>query len=584
MKFIRVNMTSACIREEAVPSAYVDLGGRGLTSTLLYNEVPATCNPLSSDNKLIFAPGYFSGTSLVNTSRLSIGAKSPLTKGIKESNVGGTVAYAMARNGIAAVIIEGQIQKNGCFFLKIEKDGSATLISANEFKGIRTYALVERLKEKYGENYSITCIGSAGDLQLLSASIQTTDLDGRPCRAAGRGGLGAVMGAKGLKALIVDRNGRKAVPIISKDKFKIAARDYAKAVKADEFSGKILPELGTASLVEPINDAGALPTRNARTGQFEGAEKINGEKMAEIIKSRGGKVTHKGCSQCIINCSNEYVDPDGAYVTSSLEYETIWSMGAMIGNDDLDTIARLDFLCDDIGIDTINTGVAVAVAMDAGYKSFGDAKAAFEMVEEVDKGTEFGKVIGNGPEAVGKHFGHDRVPTVKGQSISAYDPRAIQGMAVTYATSPMGADHTAGWVVDQNLEAFGGTIDALGADGQVEASRDTQIHMAAVDTMGICDFAQSGLATPEGIENVYKMFSAKSGHAFGEDDWYALGVRVLKVEREFNRKAGFTNADDRLPSMFYEEPLSPHNKVVLISDEEMNTTFNFLREPNRKDS
>ncbi len=568
-------MTTQSVAFVDVPKEYTTLGGRCLTSVMINDEVPAKSDALGPDNKLIFAPGYFSGTPLINTSRLSVGAKSPLTGGIKESNVGGTVAYALARLGISAVIIEGQATAGSSYLLKINADGSAELIAAPETQGVRTYALVEQLTSTFGEKNSITCIGPAGEFQLASASIQTTDLDGRPCRAAGRGGLGAVMGAKGLKALIVDRSGRTAAELVDPETFKAAARDYAKAVKADEFSGETLPELGTACLVEPINAAGGLPTRNAREGQFDGVEKISGETMAKIIKKRGGKTTHKGCAQCIIDCSNEYVDEAGAYVTSSLEYETIWSMGAMIGNDDLDAIARLDFLCDDIGLDTMNTGVAVAVAMDAGYKPFGDAAAAITMVEEVAQGTELGKVIGNGPVAVGKHFDHDRVPTVKGQSIAAYDPRAIQGMAVTYATTPMGGDHTAGWVVDQNLEAFGGTIDALGAEGQVEASRDTQIHMAAVDSVGLCDFAQSGLATPEGIENVYRMVAAKSGQPFSEADWTEMGLRVLKAEREFNRNAGFTEKDDRLPKMFYTEPLPPHNAVVLVSDEEMDTTFDF---------
>jgi aldehyde:ferredoxin oxidoreductase len=575
MKFLKVNMTTQAIEAVDISDPYKNLGGRSLTSIMINNEVPATADALGPENKLIFAPGYLTGTPLINTSRLSVGAKSPLTGGIKESNVGGTVAYALARLGITAVVIEGQAPAGQYYLLKISADGAAELIEAQETKGMRTYALVEKLTATYGDKNSITCIGPAGDFQLASASVQTTDLDGRPCRAAGRGGLGAVMGAKGLKALIVDRSGKSTDALADPDAFKAAAKAYAKAVKEDEFSGEILPELGTAALVEPINAAGAFPTCNATKGQFEGVEKISGETMAKVIKERGGQTTHKGCAQCIIDCSNEFVDQDGKYVTSSLEYETIWSMGGMIGNDDLDAIAKLDHLCDDIGLDTINTGVAIAVAMDAGHKPFGDAAAAIAMIEEVAKGTELGKVIGNGPNAVGKHFNHDRVPTVKGQSIAAYDPRAIQGMAVTYATTPMGADHTAGWVVDQNLEAFGGTINALGAEGQVEASRDTQIHMAAVDSVGLCDFAQSGLATSEGIENVYRMVAAKSGLPFSEADWTELGLRVLKAEREFNRKAGFTNQDDRLPKMFYEEPLPPHNAVVLVSDEEMDTTFDF---------
>jgi len=575
MKLIRVNMTDQSIRIEETPAEYKMLGGRGLTSVMINNEVPAQSDALGPQNKLILAPGFLTGTPLINTSRLSVGAKSPLTGGIKESNVGGTVAYALARLGITALVIEGQASSDRYYFLVIDSYGSVELIDAREVKGMRTYALVEKLTATYGEKCSITCIGPAGDFQLSSASIQTTDLDGRPCRAAGRGGLGAVMGSKGLKALIVDRKGKTPDPLAEPDAYKTCATAYAKAVKADEFSGETLAEFGTAVLVEPINAAGAFPTCNARKGQFDGIEKISGETMAKVIKERGGKTTHKGCAQCIIDCSNEYVDTQGKYITSSLEYETIWSMGGMIGNDDLDSIAKLDFLCDDIGLDTMNTGVAVAVAMDAGYISFGDGAAAIEMVEEVSKGTEFGKIIGNGPDAVGKHFGHDRVPTVKGQSIAAYDPRAIQGMAVTYATTPMGADHTAGWVVGENLEAFGGTINALGAEGQVRASRDTQIHMAAVDTVGICDFAQSGLAVPNGMANVVKMISAKSGEPYTEEDWTDLGLRVLKAEREFNRKAGFTNKDDRLPTMFYKEPLPPQNAVVLISNEEMDTTFEF---------
>lgn len=575
MKLIRVNMTDQSISIEEAPAEYKMLGGRGLTSIMINNEVPAQCDALGPQNKLIFAPGFLSGTPLINTSRLSVGAKSPLTGGIKESNVGGTVAYALARLGITALVIEGQAPPDQYFSLFIDSNGSVELIDAREVKGMRTYALVEKLTATRGEQCSITCIGPAGDFQLSSASIQTTDMDGRPCRAAGRGGLGAVMGSKGLKALIVGRKGKTPDPLVDPDVFKTCSSAYAKAVKADEFSGEVLPELGTAALVEAINGAGAFPTRNAREGQFEGIEKISGETMAKVIKERGGKTTHKGCAQCIIDCSNEFVDPQGKYVTSSLEYETIWAMGGMIGNDDLDAIATLDFLCDDIGIDTMNTGVAVAVAMDAGYKSFGDGAAAIEMVEEVAKGTAIGKIIGSGPDAVGKHFSHDRVPTVKGQSIAAYDPRAIQGMAVTYATSPMGADHTAGWVVDQNLEAFGGTINPLGAEGQVQASRDTQIHMAAVDSIGLCDFAQSGLAVPDGMDNVFKMISAKSGEPFAEADWTDLGLRVLKAERAFNRKAGFTNKDDRLPAMFYKEPLPPHNAVVMVSNEEMDTTFEF---------
>jgi aldehyde:ferredoxin oxidoreductase len=577
MKIIRVDMTTGTISHEDTEPAFTGMGGRGLTSFFVSKEVVPMCDPLGSENKLIFAPGYLSGSPLVNSSRLSVGAKSPLTGGIKESNVGGTIAADLGHIGISAIIVEGKPEDNQFFILTIDKMGNAALLDGAAFWGKRTYELVAALKDAHGDDNSIACIGPAGEFQLSSASIQATDRDGRPCRAAGRGGLGAVMGSKGLKAIVVEKNGRKAEPIQDEKAFKDSAKIFAKAVMADDFTGE-LAEFGSAVLVEPINAAGAFPTRNAREGQFEDADKISGETMAQIIKSRGGKQNHKGCAQCIINCSNEYVDEQGKYVTSSLEYETIWSMGGMLGNNDLDSIAQLDFLCDDIGLDTISTGVAIGVAMDAGYREFGDAKAAIEMVEEVARGTEFGKLIGNGPVHVGNHFSHDRVPVVKGQSIAAYDPRVINGMAVTYATSPMGGDHTAGFVVETNLEEFGGTLDRFSSEGQVDASRGAQIHMALVDSVGICDFAQTGFGAPDGIGNACKMVAAVSGKPFTEEDWNEIGKKILQIEVEFNQKAGFTKEDDRLPKMFYEEPLPPHNKVVVISDEEMDTTFNFFKD------
>jgi aldehyde:ferredoxin oxidoreductase len=370
----------------------------------------------------------------------------------------------------------------------------------------------------------------------------------------------------------VDQRGNSGDAITDPETFKEAAKAFAKAVKDHPFSGQMMPALGTAGLIAPVNSMGAFPSLNATKGVMEGWEKVSGETMAQLIQERGGKTTHMGCAQCIVHCSNEFVDKEGNYVTSSLEYETIWAMGGMTGVDDLDKIALLDYLCDDIGVDTMSTGVAVAVAMDAGYKEFGDGQAAIAMVEEIAQGTEFGKILGNGPAAVGKHFNHARVPVVKGQSIAAYDPRAMQGNGVTYATSPMGADHTAGNVVGEYLTQ---ALDPLKADGQVEASRNTQIAMASVDCTGLCLLASFALTTPEGGEAFLKAMNAKFGTQLGPDDIPAMGIRVLKAELEFNKKAGFTNKDDRLPEFFYKEPLPPHNTVVVISDEEMDSTFDF---------
>ncbi|MBW1787431.1 MAG: aldehyde ferredoxin oxidoreductase [Deltaproteobacteria bacterium] len=572
MKFLRIDMTEKTIAVEDVPSAYQGLGGRGLTSIFINTEVPPTCDPLGPENKLVFAPGILTGTSLVNTSRLSIGAKSPLTGGIKESNVGGTIAAALGKLGITAIIVEGRAPEGEWYILRIDETGAAELVPGNEYGGMRTYALVEKLMAAYGEKNGVACIGPAGEYKLGSASIQASDVDGRPCRAAGRGGMGAVMGSKGLKAVVVAQEGKDADALADPDAFKEAAKAFAEILMKNPFTGKMMAALGTAGLVSAVNAMGAFPSYNATQGTLEGFEKVSGETMAQTIQERGGKTTHTGCTQCILHCSNEFVDPAGKFVTSSLEYETIWSMGGMTGIADLDVIAQLDRLADDIGLDTMNTGTAIAVAMDAGYKPFGDAQAAIDMMEEIAKGSEIGRVIGNGPAAVGKHFDHHRVPVVKNQSIAAYDPRAMQGNGVTYATSPMGADHTAGNLVGAYMSK---ALDPLSPEGQVDASRNAQIMMATVDNTGICMLAGTVLAAPNAAKALLQLMNAKLGTDLKQDDMDAMGIRTLKAEREFNKKAGLTSADDRLAPFFYEEPLPPHNKVFMVKDEELDAIFDF---------
>jgi aldehyde:ferredoxin oxidoreductase len=345
--------------------------------------------------------------------------------------------------------------------------------------------------------------------------------------------------------------------------FREVSKRFAAAIKRDGWSGSVLPEYGTASILANTDASGALPTRNARQGSFDGADKINGDAVAHTIRQRGGKTTHKGCSQCIINCSNVYVDASGEPITSALEYETLWAMGAMTGIDDLDAIARLDFLCDDIGLDTMNTGVALAVAMDAGILQFGNAQAAIEMVASVAQGTKMGRLIGHGPETVGCHLKHSRVPTIKGQSIAGYDPRAMPGMGVTYATSPMGGDHTAGFV-----GGAGGSIDRLR-----NASKSSQVHMAAVDSMGLCMFAQSG-----GMDNLFRGISAMVGKPFDSQAWKQLGTSILTAEIDFNRRAGLTGKDDRLPEMFHNESLSPHYGTVPYPEKDLHGTFAAIRQ------
>lgn len=572
MNFIRVNMNDKTVKIEGMPDEYIGIGGRGLTSIMINNEVPADCDPLGPDNKLIFSIGMFCGTSMFNSSRVSIGAKSPLTGGIKEANVGGTAGAAIGRLGIAAIIVDGKADEGDLSILKVDLEGNAELIDSGEYKGMRTYELVENLHAKFGEKNAVLCIGPAGEHKMKSASIQGSDVDKHPCRAAGRGGLGAVMGSKGLKAVIIAQGGKKASPVIDKDTFSENSKAFADLVKANPFEGELLPNFGTSALVAPVNSMGAFPSYNATKGEFEGWQKISGEALANTIKERNGQTGHVGCSQCIIRCSNVYNDKDGKYVSSSVEYETIWSMGGMTGIDDLDTIARLDFLCDDIGLDTMNTGVAIAVAMDAGYKEFGDKEAPIEIMEEIAKGSEIGQVFGNGPVEVGKHFNNTRVAAVKNQSIAAYDPRAMIGNGVTFATSTMGADHTSGNMVAMYL---GHILDPMKKEGQIENSRENQIFCAAADSMGLCLFAMYSVASPEAMEMFIKLVNARLGSNWAADDFRNLGIRILKAEKEFNKNAGLTKDDDRLPEFFYKEPLPPHNVVFPFTVEELDSTYNF---------
>ena len=377
-KILRVNMSNGEIYEDAVPDQYRETGGRGLTSALIAAEVPPNSHALSKDNKIVLAPGLLTGTVAPCSGRLSIGAKSPLTGGIKEANVGGTVSQRLARLGYAALIIEGASEADRLYALKIDSKGPV-LFSADTWKGMNNYELAANIRQQYGEKVSTISVGSAGERMMSMSTVAVSDMEGHPARHAGRGGLGAVMGAKGLKAIIVDAEGTKPVTVQDPDKMRSGAKKLVSALKEHPVTNESLKDYGTAIVVNIMNEAGALPTRNFREGSFDEAEKISGEKMTEVIKDRKGVPSHPCHPGCVIACSNTYMDEDGNYLTSALEYETIVMNGSNLGISDLDVIARIDRMCDDIGIDTIETGVAIGVAMEGKLKSFGDGKGAIEL-------------------------------------------------------------------------------------------------------------------------------------------------------------------------------------------------------------
>jgi aldehyde:ferredoxin oxidoreductase len=554
---------------------YAGLGGRGLTSCLVADEVDPMCNALGAANKLVFAPGLLSGTPATTSSRISVGCKSPLTGGIKESNAGGQGAAAMAKLGYAAMILENRTPGTDLWKIILSREGVA-FEKCNELRGLGNYDTVAKLSATYGENCAYMTIGQAGEMKLGAASIAVTDRELRPTRHCGRGGVGAVMGSKNIKAIILKEEGTSHAKPKDAEKFKAAAKAFAEGLKRHAVTGQGLPAYGTNVLTNVLNEAGAYPTRNFQTGQFEGASKISGETQAALETSRGGLATH-GCQRgCVIQCSGIFHGKDGKYLTKQPEYETVWSHGGNCGIDDLDAIAQLDRLDDDIGVDTIEIGVAVGVAMEGGLIKFGDAAGAIRLVTEIGKGTPLGRIIGSGAGVTGKAFGVERVPVVKNQALPAYDPRAVQGIGVTYATTPMGADHTAGYAIATNILKVGGYVDPLATDGQVELSRNLQIATAAVDSTGMCLFiAFPVLDQPDTFQSLLDLLNSFYGLSLTGDDVTALGKKVLSAERDFNRRAGFTALDDRLPEFFLKEPVAPHQVTFKVKDAELDKLFNW---------
>jgi aldehyde:ferredoxin oxidoreductase len=556
---------------------YTGMGGRGLTSAIIAKEVPPLCHPLSADNKLVIAPGMLSGTTAAMSGRMSVGCKSPLTGGIKEANAGGQGAQVLARLGYAAIVLEGKPADGVLYKVFINKDG-VNINPDESLKMLGNYDVVDKMTAEFGDKITTISIGQAGEMKMGSASIAFSDMELRPTRHAGRGGVGAVMGAKGVKVIVLDDTGMTMRAPKDPDKFKEANKAWVAGLKKHPVTGEGLPAYGTNVLTNVINEAGAYPTKNFMWGRFDGCSKISGETQAETEIARGGKgsATH-GCHRgCIIRCSGTYYNKDGTYLTKQPEYETVWSHGGNCGIDDLDAIAMMDRLDDDFGLDTIEMGATIAVAMEAGVAEFGDAEAAINLIKEVGQGTPLGRVLGSGAEVTGKVFGIERVPTVKGQAMPAYDPRGIQGIGVTYATSTQGADHTAGYAVATNIMGVGGSVDPLTPEGQVELSRNLQVATAAVDATGMCLFiAFAVLDQPDTFQALIDMINAFYGLELTGDDVTALGQNILSSERDFNARAGFTAKQDRLPEYFQTEKLPPHDVTFTVKDEDLDQVFNW---------
>ncbi len=569
-KILRVDVDNETTAFEEVPDDYRYLGGRGLTSQIVADEVPPNCNPLGPHNKLVLAPGIVTGTTAPTSGRLSVGAKSPLTEGIKEANAGTSFGQKLAKLGIKAIVVEGELTDAGYKCLKLDREG-AQLVEADRWAGIGLYEAYEAIEDEYGKDLGICGVGIAGELMGANSGVAFNDTEGMPSRYAGRGGLGAVMASRGLKFIVVDDQGADGVEIEDEGTFNRGKEKLTDALTEHDVTkpGGTLNSYGTSALVNVINEAGALPQKNFSRGSDDRAAKVSGELKAEEIERRGGERPHRCSPGCVIGCSEIWTKEGGEDPVGVVEYESVWALGPNCEIYDQDTIGELNRQCNDLGMDTIEMGNTIAVAMEGGLADFGDGEEALEMMNEIREGTPLGRILVNGTEFTGKALGVTRIPTVKGQAMPAYDPRGIKGIGTTYATTPMGADHTAGYAVATEIMGVGGEADPLSPE-KAEMSRNFQYSTAVIDTTGHCLFtAFAVLDIPEGLEGMVEEVNGVLGTDLTVDDIPDIGKQVIDTEREFNRAAGFTKEDDRIPEFMQEEELPPHNQVFDVPDSEL---------------
>ncbi len=550
-KYLHINLDDQSIEAEELHGEDVIRVGRHYIAKTLLARGVAKIDPLSPENPLIFSAGPFAGSSFSNANRISVGCKSPLTGGIKESNGGGTFAFALGQLEMAGLTLNGASAE--WVVIRIRKDGGIGFEDAAPYMGKGNMEAAEALFEKYGDKVSLAICGPVGEYLGLIAGIAFTDVEGRPTRLSARGGVGAVMGSKKVKAIVVDKD--RMPTFHDRKKLMGSIREYGKRLDVDP-AIEAFRNLGTAMVGDLTNRIGGLPTRNFSAGTAvetaAGPFKLGGDYIRERNLERGGDTTHACMPGCMIKCSNIYADEKGEAMVSPLEYETLGLMGTNCGLEDPDDVARLNHVANDLGIDTIEVGATMGVLMDAGQGAFGDHAFMADALDDMRQGNERGRLLAQGTARVGAHYNVARVPVIKKQGISAYDPRVIEVTGVSMMLTAQGADHTAG-----NIPAF--KCDGKTTAEIVAASLDIQEACAAADSLGLCLFGRS--VTNVAADLVVTALNDAHGTDFDPSFFKALGRETLEMEWEFNRQAGFTEEDDELPAFFYDEPLAPSNKV-----------------------
>ena len=552
-KIARINLSTGEIKVEPLDLelAHKFIGGRGLGTKILYDEGVATVDPLSPENKLIYITGPMTGAAAPSTGRYMVVTKSPLTGMIACSNSGGIWGAKLKHAGWDAIIVEGQAPE--WTYISIEDD-KIQLLDAREYLGMMSEEMDTKLKEKHGPTASVLNIGPAGEKQVLLAAIMN-DKD----RAAGRSGVGAVMGSKRLKAIVVKSSRIKLDNIADEEALKAATKRAMDVLMANPVTSSGLKQLGTAILVNIINNVGSLPTKNWQESYYEQAEDISGEALAEKYLVRPG-----ACYRCPIACGR-VINVNG-HVTGGPEYEPLWAYGANCGNNDLNVIDECNMLCNEYGLDAISTPCTIAAAMELYQRGaikeedcagvpleWGSTKALVEWTKRMgNPETELDWLMSSGSARLCEHYGMPEISmSVKKQEMPAYDARGIQGIGITYATSNRGGCHVRGYMISPEVLGLPQQLDRTVTDDKAAWAKTFQDLTAVIDSMGHCLFTSFAMGAPEYTD----LLNAATGTSWTVEQVLEIGDRIYNIERMFNKAAGMKPEDDRLPKRLLNDPI-----------------------------
>ncbi|HXK88999.1 MAG TPA: aldehyde ferredoxin oxidoreductase family protein, partial [Thermosynergistes sp.] len=548
-KLLRVNLTEGTITTEALRKPWAEeyIGARGLGSKYLYEEVDPAVDPLSPENKIIFATGPLTGTLATSGGRYNVVTKGPLTGTIAASNSGGYWGPELKYAGYDMIIIEGKAAEPAYLWIFNDR---VELRCAAKLWGKSTHEATDIIVSETDPEAKVACIGPAGE-KLVKFACVINDKH----RAAGRTGVGAVMGSKNLKAIAV--RGTKGIRVADPKRFMEAAIDARKKLEASPVNSQGLPAYGTNVLVNIINATGGFPTRNFQESVFEGAEKISGETFAATYLLRP-----KACASCTSRCGR--VSAVGEVTGEGPEYEAVWAYGAQCGIDDLASITKANFLCNELGIDPITMGSTIGCAMELYERGilkkervgmdlyFGNAEAILELTRKTALREGFGDELAEGSYRLASKYGHPELSmTAKKQEMPAYDPRALQGMGLEYATSNRGGCHVRGYLTSPEVLGIPEKLDPASVEDKPQWTKTFQDLTAAIDSSGLCLFITFGLGAPE----VASQLSAATGIDYTTEKIMECGERVWNLERLFNLKAGLSAEDDTLPPRLLHEPI-----------------------------